>query len=464
MEISKALVVDDSRLARVALSKLLARRGMDVDTADCGNEALDYLTQTSPDVVFIDYMMPDMDGFQAAEAINRLRTANPVPLVMYTSQDTPEDRQRARDLGICGFLVKPTSDEGLDSVLEQIRHWRPGAPVEADEEQHAFDLGGAPDALSQVSDLLEQPGSGNGRSAQAEAVSTQTVAEPAVSPAMEPAAAFRTAPGHQAEPALTADQVRGIAEEVSRTLQAEGDKRWLQQLDQSDRRWTERMRDLEEQAQQAAVAAAQQAVEQVSRDAMEAVERMGREAHEAAIAAADRAARGAAEDVARTLVPEQAASEARQVAIGAAQEAAREAAREASRQAVEKALAETDAPVMDQDVAELARESLEAALQRLGEQEAFRGQVISAVNEYAVPMLKNRLDDWVRDRSRETALAALEDAVERRLETVVREAVAASAEAAARESNRLYSRWRMLWFGTTALLAAGVVLALAIAV
>ena len=62
-----ALIVDDSRSARVMLRRLLEEHDLDVATAGSAEEALEYLTENRPDVIFMDHMMPDMDGFEAVE-------------------------------------------------------------------------------------------------------------------------------------------------------------------------------------------------------------------------------------------------------------------------------------------------------------------------------------------------------------------------------------------------------------
>ncbi len=116
--IAKALVVDDSRLARLALTKQLQRHNIQVDAAVSGGEALAYLQHTRPDVIFLDYMMPDMDGFEAAAQL--LQRDPSLEIVMYTSQDTAEDKQRAAEVGIRGFLSKPSSDDALAQVLREI--------------------------------------------------------------------------------------------------------------------------------------------------------------------------------------------------------------------------------------------------------------------------------------------------------------------------------------------------------
>lgn len=134
LQINKALVVDDSRLARIALSKLLEKRRLAVDTAGCGGEAVDYLKGEKPDVIFMDYMMPDMDGFSAAQMIlNNPATAD-IPVIMYTSQDSDEDRARAAEIGICGFLGKPTTEDALDQLLRRLRTT---VPESVAEEEHS---------------------------------------------------------------------------------------------------------------------------------------------------------------------------------------------------------------------------------------------------------------------------------------------------------------------------------------
>ncbi len=115
---SKALVVDDSRMARATLTKLLNKRGIDVDTAASGTDALAYMdANAAPDVVFMDYTMPDFDGLETVRRI-RERHGDVAPMAMYTGHDEAEDRERAHQLGIDAFLTKPASDELLGEILE----------------------------------------------------------------------------------------------------------------------------------------------------------------------------------------------------------------------------------------------------------------------------------------------------------------------------------------------------------
>ena len=125
MDIGKALIVDDSKVVQFKLKRMLEARGLGVDTASSGHEALDFLKSHAPDVIFMDFMMPDMDGYEVTGMI----TANPVtatiPVVMCTGHDTPQDRARAKESGASGFVTKPVDDSALDTLLAELRERAP---------------------------------------------------------------------------------------------------------------------------------------------------------------------------------------------------------------------------------------------------------------------------------------------------------------------------------------------------
>src|SRR5262249_1973638 len=108
MSAKRALIVDDSRSARTFLTRILQRYDLQVDGAGSVEEALQYLTAEHPDVIFMDLLMPGMDGFQALSAIkNDPRTAA-IPVMMYTSQEGEVYVDQARALGAVGVLPKQT--------------------------------------------------------------------------------------------------------------------------------------------------------------------------------------------------------------------------------------------------------------------------------------------------------------------------------------------------------------------
>jgi len=116
----RALIVDDSRSARVILSRMLEQHGMAVDTAESAEQALEYLHQQRPDVIFMDHLMPGMDGFQAVQAIKADAQTATIPLMMYTSQEGELYVSQARALGAVGVLPKTVRPVDVSRVLYQL--------------------------------------------------------------------------------------------------------------------------------------------------------------------------------------------------------------------------------------------------------------------------------------------------------------------------------------------------------
>ncbi|MCP5161892.1 MAG: response regulator [Hahellaceae bacterium] len=121
MTIKSALLVDDSKVARFALSKLLEKIDLDVSMAGSAEEALDYLnTHTVPDVIFMDHLMPGMNGVDAARVIKSNPATAAIPIIMCTSKKSEEFIDEARDYGIYNVLTKPPHAEGVNNLLQQL--------------------------------------------------------------------------------------------------------------------------------------------------------------------------------------------------------------------------------------------------------------------------------------------------------------------------------------------------------
>ncbi len=116
-----ALIVDDSKSARVVLKRLLESHDLDVDTAESAEAALEYLIDHRPDVVFMDHMMPGMDGFQAVTAIKSNPDTATIPIMMYTSQEGELYVGQARALGAIGVLPKQVEPVEVSKVLRSLR-------------------------------------------------------------------------------------------------------------------------------------------------------------------------------------------------------------------------------------------------------------------------------------------------------------------------------------------------------
>ncbi|MGH8277224.1 MAG: response regulator, partial [Steroidobacteraceae bacterium] len=120
MGLKRALIVDDSKSARLFLTRILEKYELDVDNAENAVAAIEYLTTHRPDVIFMDHMMPGMDGFQAVQAIkNNPRTAT-IPIMMYTSQEGELYLGQARALGAVGVLPKQIKQTDVSKVLYQL--------------------------------------------------------------------------------------------------------------------------------------------------------------------------------------------------------------------------------------------------------------------------------------------------------------------------------------------------------
>lgn len=119
---AKIMVIDDSQTIRRTAETLLAREGYQVITAQDGFEALSKVADYQPDVIFIDIMMPRLDGYQACALIKANPRFNRTPVIMLSSKDGLFDRARGRIVGSDEYLTKPfTKDELLGAVRAHIR-------------------------------------------------------------------------------------------------------------------------------------------------------------------------------------------------------------------------------------------------------------------------------------------------------------------------------------------------------
>jgi CheY-like chemotaxis protein len=115
-----ALIVDDSKTARYALRNLLDKQQFTADMVESAEQALEYLQDRLPDLIFMDHMMPGMDGFQAVKAIKSHSTTANIPIVMYTSTQGKVYFGQARALGAADVMTKPASAEDLVAMLARL--------------------------------------------------------------------------------------------------------------------------------------------------------------------------------------------------------------------------------------------------------------------------------------------------------------------------------------------------------
>lgn len=116
----KVLVIDDSRTIRKSAETMLSREGCEVLTAEDGFEALAVIHQNHPDLIFVDIMMPRLDGYQTCAIIKNNDQFRATPVIMLTSKDGLFDKARGRIVGSDHYLTKPfTKDELLSAVREK---------------------------------------------------------------------------------------------------------------------------------------------------------------------------------------------------------------------------------------------------------------------------------------------------------------------------------------------------------
>lgn len=151
-----ALIVDDSPLARQVLSRLLARYELTADTAPSAEAALEYLKHRRPDVIFMDHLMPGMDGFEALEAIKANPATATIPVMMYTSQEGELYVSQARALGAFGVLPKELKPIEVARVLTALRLIQPPAAEAGAPAERAKPAAEDPADSARVRELIEE--------------------------------------------------------------------------------------------------------------------------------------------------------------------------------------------------------------------------------------------------------------------------------------------------------------------
>ncbi|GIX30919.1 MAG: protein PilG [Porticoccaceae bacterium] len=115
----RVLVVDDSNTIRKTAETLLARAGCEVITAADGFDALAKIAERRPQIVFVDIMMPRLDGYQTCSLIKHHPELKEIPVIMLSSKDGLFDKAKGRLVGADDYLTKPFSKNELFAALEK---------------------------------------------------------------------------------------------------------------------------------------------------------------------------------------------------------------------------------------------------------------------------------------------------------------------------------------------------------
>lgn len=116
----KILAIDDSRTMRNLLRSSLEGAGFLVATAEDGVDGLEQLGSIEPDVIITDINMPRLDGFGLIEAVRSLKAGASLPIIVLSTESSPEMKDRARKGGATGWIVKPFDDTRLISAIRRV--------------------------------------------------------------------------------------------------------------------------------------------------------------------------------------------------------------------------------------------------------------------------------------------------------------------------------------------------------
>lgn len=117
----KVMVIDDSKTIRRSAQNLLNKEGCEVVTAGDGFEALAKIVEQRPNIIFVDIMMPRLDGYQTCALIKHNSVFRHTPVIMLSSKDSIFDKARGRIVGSERYLTKPfTREDLLDAIKDTV--------------------------------------------------------------------------------------------------------------------------------------------------------------------------------------------------------------------------------------------------------------------------------------------------------------------------------------------------------
>jgi CheY-like chemotaxis protein len=331
MNIKKALVVDDSKVAHLTLRKLLLERGVEVDWVGSGEDCIKYLDTKKPSIIFMDVMMPGMDGFETSRAITGQHLQASPPIIMCSANATDEDKRDAKESGAVGFLSKPYTPDQLDEVLRTVSE---GTAVISMEEP----------------ELPPLP-----------AIPTPPVVEKApMAPAMP---SLPVTEAHVGAPTAAPTDIEQLAERVAWAAAEKVSRDIIQEL----------VPNLTREI-------ALQTARGVSED-------LGRRAAHAAVRAAQEAAKQVATEIARGTAERTARSAAQESARAVAEQAAREVSEGVSQRNIARGLEINRDELLKQIEVQVSQQSKEALTMITGTPE-FKHQIIQMVRSGIQPVIE----------------------------------------------------------------------------
>ena len=126
---ARILIVDDSPSQLLGIRRIVEKLGHEAITAEDGAEGVEKTRNELPDLVLMDVVMPNLNGFQATRAITRDETTRHIPVVMVTTKDQETDRVWGMRQGAKAYLSKPFSENELSEIIAKVLDDAPSAPA-----------------------------------------------------------------------------------------------------------------------------------------------------------------------------------------------------------------------------------------------------------------------------------------------------------------------------------------------
>jgi DNA-binding response OmpR family regulator len=150
----KALIVEDERDTGELLVEILRRRGFDATLLMEGKPVIPWTYQHQPELILLDLMLPDIDGYTICEDLKLDRTTNMIPVVMVTARDQPQDKVHGLQVGANFYLTKPFTVEQLDHAINHAFSWRDSLELSGTEGEIHFQLQSDSRYLEELNQLL----------------------------------------------------------------------------------------------------------------------------------------------------------------------------------------------------------------------------------------------------------------------------------------------------------------------
>ena len=134
MSMARILIVDDSPSQLMGIRRIVEKLGHEIVTAEDGASGVEVAKNTMPDLILMDVVMPNLNGFQATRSITREPSTKHIPIVLVTTKDQDTDRVWGMRQGAKAYITKPFSESELADMIQQMLGGDAPAAPEASEE------------------------------------------------------------------------------------------------------------------------------------------------------------------------------------------------------------------------------------------------------------------------------------------------------------------------------------------